>query len=50
MKTFNIGPCAEIGIIKTKIKDAILEGVIENDYQQAYNYMLEIVEEIGLNK
>jgi tRNA nucleotidyltransferase/poly(A) polymerase len=50
MKTFNIGPCAEIGNLKTKIKDAILEGVIENDYDQAFNYMIEIAKEVGLNK
>ncbi len=50
MKTFNIGPCAEIGNIKTKIKDAILEGTIENDFDQAFNFMLEIAEEIGLKK
>ena len=50
MKTFNIGPCAEIGNLKTKIKDAILEGTIENDFDQAFKYMLEIAEEIGLNK
>jgi poly(A) polymerase len=50
MQTFNIGPCAEIGTLKTKIKDAILEGIIENDYEQAFNYMLEKAKEIGLNK
>lgn len=50
MQTFNIGPCSEIGTLKTKIKDAILEGVIENDYDQAYNYMLEKAKEIGLTK
>jgi hypothetical protein len=50
MKTFNIGPCAEIGNIKMKIKDAILEGTIENDYDQAFKYMLEIAKEIGLSK
>ena len=50
MKTFNIGPCAEIGNLKTKIKDAILEGVIENDYDQAFNYMIEIAKDVGLKK
>jgi poly(A) polymerase len=50
MKTFNLEPCAEIGNIKTKIKDAILEGTIENDFDQAFKYMLEIAEEIGLKK
>ncbi len=50
MKTFNIGPCAEIGNLKTKIKDAILEALIENDYEQAFKYMLEIANEVGLKK
>jgi putative nucleotidyltransferase with HDIG domain len=50
MKTFNIGPCSEIGNLKTKIKDAILEGVIENDFDQAFKYMLEIASEVGLQK
>jgi poly(A) polymerase len=50
MQIFNLGPCSEIGLLKTKIKDAILEGIIENDYDQAYNYMLELAKEIGLNK
>ena len=50
MKLFQIGPCAEIGILKTKIKDAILEGVIENEYDAAYNYLMEIAEEIGMTK
>jgi putative nucleotidyltransferase with HDIG domain len=50
MKLFQIGPCAEIGTLKTKIKDAILEGVIENEYDAAYNYLMEIAEEIGMTK
>jgi poly(A) polymerase len=48
MQTFDLTPCTEIGIIKTKIKDAILEGEIENDYSQAYNLMLQLGEELGL--
>merc|ERR1711965_960381 len=35
MKTFNIGPCYEIGAIKSRIKEAILEGEIENSAEQA---------------
>lgn len=50
MKLFQIGPCAEIGTLKTKIKDAILEGIIENEYDAAYNYLMEIAEEIGMTK
>lgn len=50
MELFQIGPCAEIGTLKTKIKDAILEGIIENEYDAAYKYLLEIAEEIGMKK
>ena len=41
MKTFNIRPSREVGIIKEAIKDAILDGVIPNDYDAAYRLMLE---------
>lgn len=48
IKTFNLGPCQEIGYIKTKIKDAILEGEIPNEYDAAYVYMLKVAEDMGL--
>jgi putative nucleotidyltransferase with HDIG domain len=48
METFEIGPCAEIGTIKTHIKDAILEGHIANDFQEAYAEMLRFGSELGL--
>jgi len=48
IKTFNLGPCREIGEIKTRIKDAILEGKIPNEYQAAYQYMLEVGAELNL--
>lgn len=50
IKTFNLGPCHEIGEIKSRIKDAILEGVIPNEYDAAYSYMLKLGEEMGLTK
>jgi tRNA nucleotidyltransferase/poly(A) polymerase len=50
MEIFQIGPCAEIGTLKTKIKDAILEGVIPNEYDAAYTYLMEIAENIGMKK
>ncbi len=48
MKTFGIPPCGEIGIIKSHIKEAILEGTIENDHQQAIEEMLKKGKELGL--
>ncbi len=48
MKTFNIKPSREIGLIKDAIKEAILEGVIPNEYQAAYQLMLKEGEQLGL--
>jgi putative nucleotidyltransferase with HDIG domain len=50
MTTFNLQPCAEIGIIKSTIKEAILDGQIENSPEQAYELMLKIGESLGLKK
>lgn len=48
IKIFEIKPCREIGIIKNAIKDAILDGVISNNYESAYNFMIETAKELGL--
>jgi hypothetical protein len=48
MKTFGIGPCRYIGEIKNAVKDAILDGVIENDERQAYEFMLKEGIRLGL--
>ena len=48
METFGIGPCNEIGKIKSQIKEAILEGIIENDYDEAYRFMLNLGKNLGL--
>ncbi len=50
METFNLKPCREIGTIKDAIKEAILEGEISNDYDEAYNFMLKKAAAIGLEK
>ena len=50
MTTFNLQPCAEIGIIKSTIKEAILDGQIENSPEQAFQLMLEIGQNLGLTK
>ncbi len=48
MEVFGIGPCKEIGDIKESIKEAILDGQIPNDYDAAYEFMLEKASEFGL--
>ncbi|MEZ4803721.1 MAG: HD domain-containing protein [Gelidibacter sp.] len=50
MKTFNLKPSKEIGIIKETIKEAILEGDIPNEYHAAYELMLKEGERLGLKK
>lgn len=48
MELFNLQPCREIGTLKEAIKEAILEGVIPNEYQAAYDFMLEKATKMGL--
>ncbi|RCT55208.1 CCA tRNA nucleotidyltransferase [Winogradskyella sp. KYW1333] len=48
MKTFNLKPSKEIGIIKEAIKEAILEGVIPNEYESAHKLMIEKGKSLGL--
>ncbi len=48
MDTFNLKPCREIGTLKESIKDAILDGVISNDYDEAYAYMIKKGTKMGL--
>ena len=48
MNTFNIKPSRDIGIIKEAIKEAILEGDIPNEYDAAYQLMLETGKKLGL--
>lgn len=48
MRTFGIGPCHEIGTIKDAIKDAILDGQIPNDRSAAWQMMLRLGSDLGL--
>ena len=48
MATFGLQPCKSIGIIKNAIKDAILDGIIANNREEARAYMFKKAEELGL--
>ncbi|SHI78176.1 tRNA nucleotidyltransferase (CCA-adding enzyme) [Mesonia phycicola] len=48
MKTFNIRPSKEIGMIKNAIKEAILEGEIPNEYEAAQKFMIAKGKKLGL--
>ena len=50
MNAFNIGPSREVGIIKIAIREAILDGRIGNNYNDAYEQMIREGKKIGLKK
>lgn len=50
METFGLTPCKEIGSLKSSIKDAILDGVIPNEHDAAFEYMLKKAEKMGLKR
>lgn len=48
MRVFNLAPCREIGSLKSAIKDAILDGVIPNEHDAAFEFMLKKADKMGL--
>lgn len=49
MQTFGLSPCREIGTIKDAIKDAILDGIIPNEREAAWQMMLDEAAKLGLH-
>ncbi len=50
MEHYTIGPGREIGLIKEYVKNAILDGIIDNNFDQAYDLMEKRASELGLKK
>lgn len=50
MDTFQLPPCRLIGDIKNAIKEAILDGIISNNYEEARTYMFKVAQELGVPK
>jgi len=50
MALFNLSPGREIGILKEKVKEAILEGEIENDKTQALDFVIKEAEKLNLKQ
>ena len=50
MQTYGIPPCRLIGDIKERIKNAILDGEIPNEYEAAYGLMEQLAAAEGLTK
>ncbi len=48
MELFNLPACRMVGELKAAIKDAILDGIIPNEYDAAYGYLMKIADEKGL--
>ena len=48
MEAFGIRPGKEVGIIKNAIREAILDGIIHNDYEEAFGLMLSEGKKMGL--
>lgn len=48
MAVFGLTPCREVGVLKSAIKDAILDGMVPNEHDAAYGFMLRRAAEIGL--
>ncbi len=48
METFGIQPSKDVGKIKIRIREAIMDGKIRNEYEEAYEFMLETGQKFGL--
>ena len=50
MQVYGIPPCREIGVLKEMVKEAILDGVIGNNFEEADAFMRQHAPELGLHE
>jgi len=48
MKVFNLQPGKEVGQIKVRLREAILDGAVSNDFSEAYPFMISLGLQMGL--
>ncbi|MNY34158.1 hypothetical protein D3C86_1684780 [compost metagenome] len=50
MEAFGLKPAREVGIIKEAVREAILEGIVPNEYGPAFEFMIGEGEKMGLRR